>query len=174
MSLMGKKEKSPLLSLVPLFLSRALTCLSTWVCAVGGFLFCCCCCRCCCCFSFPKFELRPTSRKYCNWKQHTVIVTLALWCKLPARAMLKTLKLRSRLEWKLIVGSFWVGGEYTAHPGNLMPWHTFTVSILSMNMHYNQFSQWTKRNRALLFEMFFFFKSLYIVIMQMSFYFGVS
>lgn len=66
------------------FISRALMCLSTWVCAIGScfwvFVY---------CYSIKdRLPCRSTLSEHCNWKQHTVIVADTLmqvpsnfWCK---------------------------------------------------------------------------------------------
>lgn len=52
------------------FISRALMCLSTWVCAIGScfwvFVY--------CYLIKDRLPCRSTLSEHCNWKQHTVIV----------------------------------------------------------------------------------------------------
>lgn len=85
------------------FISRALMCLSTWVCAIGScfwvFVY---------CYSIKdRLPCRSTLSEHCNWKQHTVIVADTLmqvpsnfWCKKSTR-LSQIVPFKVTMDWHL-------------------------------------------------------------------------
>ena len=123
------------------FISRALMCLSTWVCAIGScfwvFVY--------CYLIKDRLPCSSTLSEHCNWKQHTVIsgwysetsvyflhhnsLELASNCSLQSDNGLRSLDENSvnSKSWRL----WGITNAFLSSQQHSVPWkHTFTVSIL--------------------------------------------
>lgn len=121
------------------FLSRALSCLSTWICAIGS--------------RFPgvcsmlirdRLPCRSTSSEHCNWKQHTVIVAKYSFCIKKKSTGIKWFPLKSRwteMWWKRCkIANLGVclAGSVAKNPQ--CHENTRSLYLFYMNMHYNWIS----------------------------------
>lgn len=122
------------------FISRALMCLSTWVCAIGScfwvFVY--------CYLIKDRLPCRSTLSEHCKRKQHTVIVadTPRQACTFTSKICLnlhQIVPFKVTMDWdlwmkKVCIANLGVCGHYNAFLSSQqhsVPWkHTFTVSIL--------------------------------------------